>query len=176
MTSRYISKSSWQCRYEARDTLQAIFAAELLAPSRCLWIVSPWISDVPVLDNDALSFRFPDLGWGRRSIRLSEVLVELLRRDAVVILATRPDSHNRGFLQQLEQQSAGAGKASHLRVHFAEALHEKGIVGDGFYLGGSMNLTHSGLEVLEETIHFTTDPATVAQTRVRYFDRWGGVQ
>ncbi|XXX76045.1 phospholipase D-like domain-containing protein DpdK [Sorangium sp. So ce134] len=174
MTSRYISKSNWQCRHEARDLLQAIFGSELVVPSRCLWIVSPWISDIPVLENDALSFRFPNVGWGRRQVRLSEAIVELVRRSTTVILATRPDNHNRIFLQQLEQACADAGYASRLRVHFAEALHEKGIVGDGFYLGGSMNMTHNGLEILEEALHFTIDPEVVAQTRVRYFERWGG--
>ena len=33
------------------DLLQAIFAAEILRPSARMWIVSPWISDIPVLDN-----------------------------------------------------------------------------------------------------------------------------
>lgn len=176
MTSRYISKSNWQCRHEARDLLQTIFASELVAPSHCLWIVSPWISDVPVIENDALSFRLPDVSWGRRSVRLSEAVVELARRATMIILATRPDSHNRIFLQQLEQACADAGCSSRLRVHFAEALHEKGIVGDGFYLGGSMNMTHNGLELLEEALHFTIDPEIVAQARVRYFDRWGGAR
>ena len=38
-------------RYEIPDLLQTIFAALLLSPSRNLWLVSPWISDIPVLDN-----------------------------------------------------------------------------------------------------------------------------
>jgi hypothetical protein len=176
MTSRYISKSKWQCRHEARDLVQGIFASELVAPSRCLWIVSPWISDVAVFENDALNFRLPDVGWGRRLVRLSEVVLELLRRDATVILATRPDQHNTIFLQQLEQACGDAGHTSRIRVHIAENLHEKGIVGDAFYLGGSMNLTHNGLEILEEVLHFTTDPEVIAQTRLRYFDRWGGAR
>ena len=33
------------------DLLQMLFLSELLAPSRCLWLVSPWISDIPVIDN-----------------------------------------------------------------------------------------------------------------------------
>jgi len=174
VTSRYISKTSWQCRHDATDLIQAIFSAELVSPSRCLWIVSPWVSDIPVIDNGSWSFRFEDLGWGRQQIRLSEVLLELARRGSTTIVATRPDAHNQLFLQTLQQQCDDAGHASRIRVHTAESLHEKGIVGDSFYLGGSMNMTYSGIELLEEALHFTTDPEVVAQTRVRYFDRWGG--
>ena len=38
------------------DLLQTILVAELIAPSQCLWLVSPWISDIPVVDNTANTF------------------------------------------------------------------------------------------------------------------------
>jgi len=176
MTTRTISKSSWQRRHDASDVLETIFAAEMVTPSRCLWIVSPSISNVPVLRNEALTFRFCDVGWGQRPVRLSEVIVELVRRGTTVLLATRPEGHNRLFLQQIEQSCADIGHASRVRCRTAETLHETGIVGDSFYLSGSMNMTHEGLELLEEVLHFTTHIETVSQTRVRYFDRWGGVR
>ena len=41
---------------QVTDLLQTIFASEIVAPSSRLWIVSPWISDIPVVDNRANSF------------------------------------------------------------------------------------------------------------------------
>lgn len=174
MTSRLIHKSSWQCRHEARELLQAIFAAELLAPSRCLWIVSPWVSNVPVIDNEADTFRPPDTSWARGTIRLAHVLRELARRGTRVVVATRPDPQNDLLLEDIRWLFRDVGCADRLIVHQAAQLHEKGIAGDGFHLGGSMNLTWNGIEVLEESLHFTTEPDAVAAVRLQYRQRWGG--
>jgi hypothetical protein len=53
-------------------------------------------------------------------------------------------------------------------------LHEKGLLGDDFYLSGSMNLTYGGVELLEETVKFDTAPEVVADARLVYYERWGG--
>jgi hypothetical protein len=39
-----------------RDLLQSLFAAELISPSRKLWLFFAWISDVEILDNLARQF------------------------------------------------------------------------------------------------------------------------
>lgn len=175
MTTRLIHKSSWQCRHEARELLQAIFAAELLAPSRCLWIVSPWISNIQVIDNEARTFQPPDTTWGRGLIRLADILRELARRGTSVVIATRPDEQNEAFLEELKRVLRDVGCDERLVVHRAAQLHEKGVAGDDFYLGGSMNLTWNGIEVLEESLHYTTEPESVAIVRLQYRQRWGGV-
>lgn len=174
MTTRLVHKTNWQCRADARELLQGIFASELLLPSRCLWIVSPWVSDVPVLDNAASTFRPAETAWGQRSIRLAELLLELARLGTTAVVATRPDPHNRLFLDQANQLFTDAGLVDRLVVRFSQDLHEKGIAGDGFYLGGSMNLTNNGVEVLEEALYYSTNAETVALVRLRYRDRWGG--
>lgn len=174
MTTRLVHKTSWQCRADARELLQGIFAAELVLPSQFLWIVSPWVSDVPVLDNAASTFRPPETAWGQRSVRLAEVLLELGRLGTTVVVATRPDSHNRLFLDHATQLFTDGGLGDRLSIRFSHELHEKGIAGDAFYLGGSMNLTYNGVEVLEEALYYSTDTDTVAQVRLRYRDRWGG--
>ena len=151
--------------------LQTIFAAELIAPSRCLWIVSPWISDVPILDNSANAFSTLAGDWPRGRIRLSAVLGLLLRRGATVRVAARPIEHNSDFLAQLRLQAAEAG--NRLRIVETETLHEKGILGDGFYLSGSMNITYNGLTFNDEVLHFFTDAGTVATNRQFYTQWWG---
>ena len=74
--SRIIRKSHKKSSGEAALLLSSVFLAELLAPSKCLWIVSPWISDVPLIDNSADSIE-PLRSFGPRFIRLTEVLVTL---------------------------------------------------------------------------------------------------
>lgn len=154
------------------ELLQTIFAAELVAPSRCLWIVSPWISDVPILDNSTNAFSTLVWDWPRGHIRLSAVLGQLLRRGTTLRVAARPIEHNRDFFAQLRLQAGDRGE----RLHIAETetLHEKGILGDGFYLSGSMNITYNGLTFNDEVLHFFTHPEAVAANRQHFTQWWGG--
>jgi hypothetical protein len=54
--NRVIRKSQARSSEEAARLLAALFATELVAPSTCLWLVSPWISNVPVIDNETATF------------------------------------------------------------------------------------------------------------------------
>ena len=153
------------------DLLQIIFAAELLSPSRQLWVVSPWISDIPVLDNRANGFATLVPEWGRSHVRLSSVLNHLAVRGAIVHVATRADqTHNADFLNRFASSETGGER---IRVHLGGELHDKGILGDGFYLSGSMNFTFSGISINQEALHFSTNAATVAQHQVLFKARWG---
>ena len=60
-----------------------------------------------------------------------------------------------------------------MRIHVAQELHEKGFLGDGFYLSGSMNFTFSGVTLNEEAVHYSVDPSFVAEARILYGARWG---
>lgn len=153
------------------DLLQTIFSAELVAPSRCLWIVSPWISDIPILDNSTNSFTSLVGDWARARVRLSAVLGYLLRRGTAVRIAARPIEHNQDFFTQLRQQ-AGTN-AFRLQITETESLHEKGILGNGYYLSGSMNITHNGISFNDEVLHFFTEAETVAANR-HLFTHWLG--
>src|SRR5207244_1271795 len=83
------------------DLLQAIFVSELISPSRCLWLVSPWISDIPVIDNRTNAFSSLDPLWTRSQVPMSQILTRLLELGTTVHVATRPDSRNRAFLDRL---------------------------------------------------------------------------
>jgi phosphatidylserine/phosphatidylglycerophosphate/cardiolipin synthase-like enzyme len=157
---------------QVAELLQTIFAAELVAPSRCLWVVSPWISDVPILDNGTNAFSTLVWDWPRGRIRLSAILGQLLRRGTTVRIAARPIEHNSDFFARLHLQAGDFGER--LRIVETETLHEKGILGDGLYLSGSMNITYSGLSFNDEVLHFFTHPETVAANRQLYTQWWGG--
>jgi hypothetical protein len=154
------------------DLLQVIFTAELLCPSSCLWLVSPWMSDIPVLDNRTNGLVAFEPNWARAQVAISSVLGKLLESGTTVHVATRPDNHNRAFLDRMRRIAEPDGLP--LRLHLAEELHEKGILGDGFYLSGSMNLTFNGISLNEEAVHFNIDPAFVAENRILLASRWGG--
>ncbi len=49
-----------------------------MTPSRCLWLVSPCISDIPVIDNNANTFLCLEPSWTRTRIRLSQLLATLV--------------------------------------------------------------------------------------------------
>jgi hypothetical protein len=173
--SRRIHRSAWQSGSEIRDVLQGVFVAEILRPSRCIWLVSPWISDITVIDNRMATFDALNPAWGARQWKLSEVLVNLLQLGTVVRVATRPGAPNRPVLPQLAaaMENFGLPKDA-FKVFETEELHEKGLLGDDYYLSGSMNLTFNGVELLDEMVTFDVSAEAVADARLVYFRRWGG--
>lgn len=167
-SSRYIY--TMQHSYEIADLLQTLFISELLAPSRCLWLVSPWISDVPVLDNSGNQLTSFEPSWARRKVLLSEVIAKLIEMDCAVRIATRPDRHNQTFKERLE---AKVGVDTNWRIYERAILHNKGLLGDDYFLNGSMNFTYNGIFISEEHVHFTTDMKDVAENRIVMSGRWG---
>ena len=150
--------------------LQSVFAAELLSPSGKLWLTSPWISDLYVLDNRAggLDALTPDRG--RAQFRLSEVFRLLLNAGTILYVHTRDDLKNRQFLDFLETEKKRMPNQVHIRK--SASLHSKGLLGNGFHLRGSFNFTHSGVNVNEEGAEFTTNPEAVAAARIEQITQW----
>lgn len=163
--------------------LQTVFVAEMIHPSTCLWLVSPWISNIEVIDNRTDGFRHLEPQWPLGSVRLSDVLAALVARGTEVHIATRParpwlttndtGRHNDRFLDELRHRIA-ADAALHIHREEEKHLHTKGLLGDRFFLSGSMNFTHNGIVVNDEQVRFTTDPSEVAQARIEFRERWGG--
>ncbi|GAA6620050.1 hypothetical protein NUACC26_058660 [Scytonema sp. NUACC26] len=171
MPSRYIH--SRLSSRQIPDLLQTIFTAELLNPSQCIWLVSPWISDLPIIDNTANTFLCLQPSWSRSHIRLSQILTTLAERGTTVHIATRSDTHNNTFKEKVK------ARIDHqefpIRFHMTEELHAKGILGDGYYLAGSMNFTYNGTIVNEEALTYETSTEVIAQERLVFTQRWGGV-
>ena len=171
MSSRHIH--SHLSSRQVPDLLQAIFVAELLSPSQCLWIISPWISDIPIIDNTANSFLCLHPLWGRKAIPFSQVLSTLAEQGTTIHIATRPDSHNQRFREKLNHQITGREVGVH--CHIQEELHSKGILGDRFYLAGSMNFTFNGITLNEESLTYEINLDTVAEQQLIFQKRWGGI-
>ena len=154
------------------DLLQTIFAGELLCPSTQLWLVSPWISDIPILDNTAGQFSSLVPEFDRAPVRLSKVLQTLAERQSQVFIAVREAEHNRAFVSVMRDIERGL--ANRIIIQQARDIHEKGLLGDAFYLSGSFNFTFGGISVNEEVAHLFTDPAVIAENRMAFVRRWSG--
>ena len=166
-----------QSTREVPDLIQTAFAAELLAPSPVIWIVSAWTRNIPIFDNSSGGFRHLNPSWPFGPVRLADVLTEFLSLGTTIHLAVRPRD-NASFLQVLYDRCGYEGEPSPscpLYVHEVgeETLHQKGILTSRFYLRGSMNLTKNGIEVFDEQLEFTTAPDALASTVVEFKDRWG---
>lgn len=172
MRTRSLRTSALSSREELADALQGLFIGELLHPSQPIWIVTPWISDVVAIDNRAGRFTGLLPGLPQRPIRLAEVLVAQAQRGGSIVIACRPDDHNRGFVEQLTSRATDAGVGDQVTYRYAADLHEKGILTRHLLLSGSMNLTYNGLRRLEESILVTDDSDAVARARHAYEDRW----
>jgi len=157
-----------------RLLLQSVFAAELVLPSRPLWLVSPWISDMEILDNRARQFASLCPDWPALMIRLSRVLETLLVRGGKLMVVTTETKPNRPFLDQISRLEQRFGQD--FTLIFSENLHEKVFVGDRFSISGSMNLTYRGVYVNEEFLSYTCEPARVKERRLSLEARWSKVR
>lgn len=162
---RRIFKSSSTGPAVIRELLQLMFLSELLKPSEQLWIVSPWISDVPILDNRSGSFDVMNPEWHRREVRLCDLALQVLTSGSRLALVTRPDDHNLTFLDQLSERTEEASLRDQLNLVQREHLHTKGILTEAGLLLGSMNLTFNGFEINDEVIEYDTDPQRIAEAR-----------
>ena len=174
--NRVIRKSQRNSVSEASELLAGLFTAEVTAPGKCLWLVSPWISDVELIDNSAGAFGALSR-FGKRPIRLTEVLVSLASRGCHVVVGTTSDPHNTRFVERLKHLSADLRVVDRITITIdeSEQLHTKAITGDDYALSGSMNITYNGIEVREELVQLRLDETFVAQAKMDAYERFGGV-
>jgi len=172
--SRVIRKSQTRSSSEAAALLANLFAAELIAPSANLWLVSPWITDIKIIDNETGAFA-PLGRWGPRGIRLAEVLATLAARGSSVIIGTTGDPHNDEFIDHLTGHARELGVHSEVRISrdSLDLLHIKTITGDDYALVGSMNITWYGVNLREEYLELRTEEDFVAEAKLYARERFG---
>ncbi len=109
-----------------------------------------------------------DPNWGKRRIRLIEILLRLMSLGVEIILVTRPDEHCKRFIANLTEAVSDYGIEDQLTYIYRKKLHTKGFLTDENMLTGSMNLTYNGLYLLDESVIFDTDPQYIGQTRINF--------
>ncbi len=166
--SRRIFKTETTSESEIKELLQFIFIAEILSPSKEIWFVTPWISDIPIFDNRSGLFDALDPSWGKREIKLIEIVLKILNQGTKIIIVTRPDEHCKKFLNKLFDQLDEKGIVNNLKIVEREDLHIKGILTDTSLLTGSMNITYNGLEILDEQVTFETAAQQISEARLAF--------
>jgi phosphatidylserine/phosphatidylglycerophosphate/cardiolipin synthase-like enzyme len=172
-SSREIVRRSRYARNEVSELLQSIFVAELMKPSRELWLVSPWLSDIEVIDDSAGAFSTILGSPASTSLTLSAALVALARMGTRIQLVTRP-SGSQEFHEALERRRGLLSKAEDVALTTVEELHTKGLLGDDYRIMGSMNFTFHGIEINDEAIRFDRDVEAIATMRVEFEEQYGG--
>jgi phosphatidylserine/phosphatidylglycerophosphate/cardiolipin synthase-like enzyme len=169
---RTIYKRYDRAREEVHRLLTAIFAAELLEPSREVWLVSPWIRDVPVLDNRTADFSAIQPAWAQREIRLMDCLSMLLERGTDVWVKTSEDDSSQELVQMLRRRARDHGAQERLHTRTSATLHTKGLLTSRALIRGSMNFTFRGVEFNEEAVTYDVAPAALAEMRIAFAELW----
>jgi hypothetical protein len=133
------------------------------------------MSDFALFDNAAreVAELFPDYADQERVTFLEFLGAVIARHDVRIITVSNRTSD--AFLERLRavgQRSAGA-----LRARIAsQETHEKGILAPGFYIDGSMNITHMGVHVNGEKITYraagVVDGAQISAAYLEFDRRW----
>lgn len=152
------------------EFLQSLFVAELIRPSSRIWISSPWINDIDLVDNTARQFGALVPSWPASWIRLSDVLGALLDRGSEVVIIANYDPNNLEFLSRIGL----LGEVHPGRVHVIQTanVHEKGILSDNFTIDGSMNFTFRGVNINQEYLGYRCDPQAIHERRLVLEERW----
>ncbi len=169
---RDIFRRSHYARNEVRELLQSIFVSELIRPSKEVWLVSPWLSDVEVIDDTAGAFA-SIVGYSlSTSLTLSAALLCLAEAGTRVRVVTRPGD-SQDFRDALNRHRAHSPHKGRITILSVETLHTKGLVGDDYRIMGSMNFTFNGIRINDEAIRFDRSAEAVAQMRLEFEQQYG---
>lgn len=164
MPNRSIKSTARAGSLQLTDCLSSIFALELMRPSSEIYLISPWISNVTLISNRFGQFRAVVGDSGDGDLRLAALLKTLAERGARIRVIYRSGHQlTEEFLNLLPENIERRG---------TERLHEKGLITRYFYLRGSMNFTHSGVNLNDESVELTTDPQDVALALLEAQQRW----
>lgn len=165
---RRIFKSQLTGSATIQELLQNMFVGEMLREYSDIWLVSPWISNVVLIDNRSGNFDSLNPEWGRREIQVADVLVALMVRGARVNVVTRAEDTNKAFLGRLSDLVRSHAVEDQARITIRDQLHTKGILLSRSLLLGSMNLTYNALTINDEWIEFSLDPEDLARARLEF--------
>jgi phosphatidylserine/phosphatidylglycerophosphate/cardiolipin synthase-like enzyme len=168
MAVRKIFKNATTSQAAVHEALAFVFTQELLLPSEHVFVVAPWISNIPILDNRHGAFMSLNPEWARTDIHLVEVLTALATRGVRLHLHVGTDVHNRYFESRLQEALADAGVSGqcHWQVH--RHLHTKGVLTDQVLVSGSMNFTRNGIRLLDESVDICFAPEIVGTARAHF--------
>jgi hypothetical protein len=172
MSSRKIFKNATTSHTAVKELLAFVFSQELVLPSKDVFVVAPWISNIPVLNNRQGGFMSLNPEWSRTEIHLVDVLATIATRGARLHIHVNKDTHNLYTESRLQEALSDAGVSGQCRWRSHKHLHTKGLLTDRVLISGSMNLTKNGVRILDESVDVSFDAQVVATARV-HFESYG---
>ncbi|GCE23219.1 phospholipase D-like domain-containing protein DpdK [Dictyobacter kobayashii] len=166
MSNRRITSHARGGSVQLTNCLHSLFALELLSPSPEIYLISPWISNVPLMNNRFGQFRILVGDTEEGELRLATVLSILADRGSKVRIIYRPHPQTEEFLSVLP---------STIEYRKSMTLHAKGLITKHCYLRGSMNFTYSGVNLNDEEIELTTNLTDVSYALIEAQQRWEGL-
>jgi len=151
-----------------REVLASQLVGLLLKPEP-IWLVSPWVSDFPLLDNCAGHWDALEPSWGNREIGFNELLARAVNGGCSLNLVTRADSKNSGFINQLINRLTADSVFKLLK---RDPVHTKGLLTSQFFLKGSMNYTFSGAQRNDEHLLLSDDKDLISEALIEFQGRY----
>lgn len=163
-SQRTIASVSRSVTKQLSDCIASAFALELMNPSSEIYLISGWVSDIPVLANKYGRLRafIPDETV--HDLRLSQFLNMLSDRGTHVHVLVRDLKHNQHFLDRLNPM---------IETQMRERIHQKTMVCEHFHMSGSMNFTWSGLQNREETFNLFLSRENISEGLIEARRIWG---
>jgi len=125
-----------------------------------IWLVSPYVSDFPVLDNRAGHWDALDPSWGSRELGFNELLARVVNGGCPLrFVAKRGEPSSKKFLDHLLGRLISTAD---IKVLFLDDVHTKVLLTHYFMLEGSMNFTFSGTHVKKENVTLTLNRNKIA--------------
>lgn len=146
------------------DTLISLLALEAVKPSPEIYIVSPWISNAPIIQNanHGMSDLFPLIQTS--TVHFADILKMFTWSGSTVRLICNPDTqYTRELLNIL---------GSKMEYRALQDHHEKGIITSNFYIHGSMNITYNGIYINGECVRVTTEQSEINSAILSSRARW----
>lgn len=141
----------------------------LLIRPELIWLVSPWVSDFPVLDNRNGDWDALDPAWGNREIGFMELLASAVNSGCALRLVTLNDGKSHSFTRQLQNRLLSDIDYKYLG---ADNLHSKGLLTKHFFLKGSMNYTFRGTNLNDEVLELTNNGTMISEALLEFEERY----
>lgn len=170
MSNRVIKAKARGNSVQLVGCLSSLFTLELLYPSPEIYLISPWLSKVPLISNQFGQFRAIVSELNRNELHLGDILFLLAEKGSRVYIMCRPhQAYTEEFLKPLLANS------KNIECRRSDTLHEKGLISHHFYLRGSMNFTYAGVNLNDESVELTTRSSEVASALAEAKLAWKGL-
>lgn len=169
MKERIIHRLAERPNRAIAEALESLAVAELVKPGNRFMVISPWISDFPIIDNRGGTLSALDGAWTASRINFSGFLRALLRRGVKVSLACGEGRTELALIDRLRDGTRQDGTEAGLKIRISKfdpariLEHEKALIADTWVVHGSMNLTFRGVEVNGELVTISAEPNHVAE-------------